>query len=170
MRDAVAWLTPGFSLAGLWRIRRAIRPHARFEGAAAVEALSADAYLWREHGTLTLADGTVCRARRVYRYEINRRTRTIQVSLGDGTQEGGLLHVFAIPPDGTGAHRLRHKHLCAPDAYCAQLSVASQDLFRLSYVVAGPQKSYSIASVCRRLRKTPAAEIASTWPSALDKR
>lgn len=136
-------------MAGLWLIRRVIRPHARFAGEASVEKLSADEYLWRETGQLALAAGGNIEAHRLFKYRLDRQQQSIAVYYADGPQSGDLLHVFTSGPSAN--HVMRHTHICGPDTYRAILRLENIDAFRLSYLVTGPSKRYSIASALKRV-------------------
>lgn len=146
---SVAWLDDGFSLAGRWRITRAIRPHARFEGIATVAGDADGGYLWREAGSLIMPDRRLSNTHRAYRYRIDRDAKTVSIFYADGAQDGDLLHAFT--PDATRHGAMRHTHHCPPDHYRALLRVEGADKFRLSYVIKGPRKNYSIASICERI-------------------
>ncbi len=145
----LTWFDDTFSLAGQWRIARAIRPHARFHGVATVTREADDDYLWREAGALVLPDRRLSNTHRAYRYRIDPLTKSVTVLYADGAQAGDLLHAFT--PDEMRHGAMRHTHQCPPDTYRALLRIESADKFRLSYVIEGPRKNYSIASICERI-------------------
>lgn len=139
----------GLDIAGVWAIRRTIRPHGRFTGLAEVRAMGGGAFAWREAGDLRLAGGAVLKAERRYIYHVGPEPGAIVIRFDDGPGAGELLHRFVF--DGA-ARTARHRHPCPPDVYDAKMTLIGADQFRLTYRVSGPRKDYVMTSSYRRVR------------------
>jgi hypothetical protein len=123
---------------GHWSLSRCILQdagsEARFEGQA-VWTPEADRLIYREVGTLTVADQPPMRAERCYHWHEGLRVHF---------EDGRFFHT--VPPEGGEAN-----HWCDPDSYHVRYDFTRWPAFDVTWHVIGPQKSYRMHSLYRPL-------------------
>ena len=153
-RDPVAVL-PGRRvldlLRGRWSIERRIEPGGYFAGEASFTPRSPASLLYRESGRVVLDNGNELDGENSYVYAL--RNGDIEISFADGPSRGKQFIDISLPADDPAEFPVvsADRHLCRLDTYEATFRLEHADLFRMTYVVRGPKKSYVSRSVYRRL-------------------
>jgi len=136
------WGTPGQvfdRLEGRWALARSIegKDPIRMQGVARFTRAGPRQLLYREEGSVTLADGRSLQAHREYIFE--------------RTADGFEVHFREEPP--RLFHRIRlarladalagaAPHLCAPDHYDSSYRFLADGRFEIRHAVQGPRKDY----------------------------
>ncbi len=139
-------------LEGSWSVERTIEPGGRFVGTASFTLEEKGVLIYRETGTVTLANGRKLSAKRSYHYRL--RDDLIEVRFHDGSNAGERF-VDLIFPDSQDhpwpIETASDTHVCRLDRYDAVYRLDFEDLFQIVYFVHGPQKDYVSRSTYRRL-------------------
>jgi dimethylaniline monooxygenase (N-oxide forming) len=138
-------------LHGSWAIERQIEPGGHFTGTATFIRRSSDRLVYREHGQLTLDNGTQLHGENSYVYAL--RNGAIEISFGGGQNKGEHFIDLALPDDQPIGLPIvcMDRHHCRKDIYDATFHIESPSLFMLTYAVEGPAKAYVSRSTYRRL-------------------
>jgi hypothetical protein len=141
-------------LRGDWTIERQIEPGGSFAGSATFTQRTTDSLLYHESGRLVLDDGTALDGHNSYIYA--QRNDAVELSFTDGLSRGVHFFDIALPQGRTIDLPIRSvdQHLCRCDTYDVTFCFEKPDLFTLTYVVRGPEKSYVSCSIYRRLERS----------------
>lgn len=133
------------ALIGEWTIQRQISPGGVYAGRAIFMQHAEGNLLYKEHGVLTLDNGTVLEPTKQYQWQIEQGA--IAIYFDDGPTKGTHFQTLNF----SDSKAAQAKHFCAPDDYVSAYTFNMPDHFEITHNVSGPKKSYISHSVYRRI-------------------
>ena len=129
------------SLSGLWNLKREISTGERLVGKADFEFISKSAFLLREEGDLTLANGVTIAASRNWYWHLS-ESQILEITY-DKTrdQDYHLIHINRDWKSWFG----EAKHLCGADLYSGEYRFYENG-FEIKQAIKGPNKDYTVVS------------------------
>jgi hypothetical protein len=150
--DAVGRRTPVearlfHSLAGEWRLSRAIPGQGTMTGVARFREVEPGVLRYREQGRLRLSSGAALDVWRDYDYVLE--SGLIRVAFPSGE----TLHVLRVAAEPGGEWPLvaTDVHLCGLDTYDGEYRFESESRITVRMRVRGPSKDYRISTVLERV-------------------
>ncbi|WP_234683245.1 DUF6314 family protein [Bradyrhizobium monzae] len=133
-------------LVGAWSFDRVIEGQGSMTGLATFTPLDAERLAYREHGRLTLQNGTELEAEREYVFR--RHDRGFEVFFKETPPR--LFHVIELTASDGGVLSGSAGHLCNLDHYQSTFTFRSDGGFVVRHVVSGPRKDYTMVTTYTR--------------------